>query len=162
MAALPISSPNPGLVTLPTPIPPSITILFTGSKIDTVEQTSAPLVTSGSSPPSLMTAAVTDLSFSCFIQAISIVICLSFGRETFTFNSLSLFTRAESAALVAAAAHVPVVYPVLRDFFLPTGRSLSLISSVLWNIHSHSLNNYFTSVNNKSISSREGKIFTCY
>ena len=55
IAALPISNPNPGFVTLPTPSPPSISIspiLFVNS---TSTKISVPCVTSGSSPPSFMT-----------------------------------------------------------------------------------------------------------
>src|SRR5215211_8251978 len=48
MAALPISRPKPGFVTLPTPLPPSIWILLGFLFKDTVEHISAPCVTSGS------------------------------------------------------------------------------------------------------------------
>src|SRR4026209_1528922 len=153
MAGLPISSPNPGLVTLPTPLPPSIMILSGVSNNDTLAQISAPLVTSGSSPPSLIAAAVTDLSLSYLLQDIFTVICFPLGSETLTFDSLFPFINIESAALVVAAAQVPVVNPVLSELFLPLGILLSLVSSALWNIYFHFLNDYFSPINNNSISS---------
>ena len=55
MAALLISKPKPGLVTIPTPLPPSISILFNSEVSDSSTKISAPWVTSGSSPPSLIT-----------------------------------------------------------------------------------------------------------
>ena len=50
-----ISKPNPGLVTMPTPSPPSISISFIFSVNDNSTIISAPCVTSGSSPPFLIT-----------------------------------------------------------------------------------------------------------
>src|SRR4029078_688934 len=134
IAALPISSPNPGFVTLPTPIPPSIMNLPGVSNNDTLAQISAPFVTSGSSPPSLITAAVTDLSSLCLVQDILIIIFFRFGSETLTFDNFFPSINIESAALVVAAAQVPVVNPVLSDLFLLIRVLPFLVSSALWNM----------------------------
>ena len=50
-----ISKPRPGFVTIPTPSPPSISIWLIESVNDKFTIISAPWVTSGSSPPSLIT-----------------------------------------------------------------------------------------------------------
>ena len=55
IAASPISKPKPGLVTRPTPFPPSISIVFILVVSSKSTMISAPCVTSGSSPPSLIT-----------------------------------------------------------------------------------------------------------
>ena len=63
IAASPIALSSPGLVTRPTPFPPSITIPGS-SLILTLTSIYAPVVTSGSSPPSFMTEQVTFLPLS--------------------------------------------------------------------------------------------------
>src|SRR5688572_18522406 len=84
MAALPISRLRPGLLTLRTPLPPSMLILFAFLLKDTVEHISAPCVASGSSPPSFIAAQVALPPLSFFVQAILSVAVLSFGNETVT------------------------------------------------------------------------------
>src|SRR5215217_6113024 len=109
MAALPISRPKPGFVTLPTPLPPSIWMLLGFLLKDTVEHISAPCVASGSSPPSFIAAQVTLPFSSVFVHAILSVAVLLFGNDTVTCFIGSPLIRAYSAPFVAAVAVVPVV-----------------------------------------------------
>ena len=79
IAGLLISNPRPGLVTIPTPWPPSISISSVFSVIDNLTQISAPWVTSGSSPPSFITilSASSDPNLH---DLIGISICPPFGN----------------------------------------------------------------------------------
>src|SRR5215212_6569232 len=109
MAALPISRPKPGFVTLPTPLPPSIWILLGFLLKETVEHISAPCVASGSSPPSLIAAQVTLPFFSLFVYAILNIASPPFGNDTVTCSIGLPVIRAYSAPFVAAVAVLPVV-----------------------------------------------------
>ena len=112
MAALPGGWSSPFFVTRPTPSPPSIS---TPSPPDsrTVAYISAPCVASMSSPPSFLTA---------HVQSASDIEASSTGRTRRTPLGVEISieprgSRESSmrvAALEAAAAHVPVVCPVLR------------------------------------------------
>ena len=108
IAAEPTSRPRPGLVTLPTPTPPSSFIPGVASQ-QTVEQSSAPWVTSGSSPASLMTLAVTLPSLACSQEWTAKVACTPIGSVIMTVAGACPLHKASSAARVAAVAQAPVV-----------------------------------------------------
>ena len=129
MAGPPTSSPSPGRVTVPTPGPPwktnsHVSGVCTGAllacfasarfrvKVVTI---GSPLVTSGSSPPSLMTVALTSIFSSENVpdtdwQGISIVSPLGRTVWIFRLKSSSMgFFSFRKAAMAAAAAQLPVV-----------------------------------------------------
>ena len=109
MAGPPISRPRPGNVTRPTPSPCKKRIPSpSSSRSATVAQILQPFVTSGSSPASLITAAVASRSPRC-VSATGSVITSPSGRAYDTSLCSSPVSNAISAALAAAVAHDPVV-----------------------------------------------------
>ena len=107
MAALPTLWSKPGLVTRPTPKPPSMSTPGDAFKA-TLAKISAPAVTSGSSPASLAMAQDTKsaprvISSTCSVRSIPLGVC----------SPMDFFSRPVSsiqpAALAAAAAQEPVV-----------------------------------------------------
>src|SRR5919199_2539041 len=115
IAGPPTGSPSPGLVTTPTPSPPSSTSPgFSRHEARAVR--CAPWVTSGSSPASLTTtASAHEPSTSQRSRWKKTRRSLPFlGSFTLTFCCGSPVMRALAAALAAAAAQVPVVQPVLN------------------------------------------------
>ena len=115
MAGPPSSSPRPGLVTMPTPTPPSSS--RPGSpRQRTVAVSRAPWVTSGSSPASLTTTAIAWLSLRVHSSTGKLTRWPD-GRPTSTVWGISPVSSAVVAALAAADAQVPVVQPVRSAFF---------------------------------------------
>ena len=110
IAGRPISSPSPGFVTVPTPIPPSISMPVV-SVILTSVTISAPCVTSGSSPPSLITEHRAQSSPNSQLCRLICTIC-PLGSSTSTHSCLFWSSTAASPAVAPAAAQVPVVKPV--------------------------------------------------
>src|SRR5919107_3272575 len=114
MAGPPTVSPSPGLVTTPTPSPPSSSSPDS-SRHETRAVRCAPSVTSGSSPASLTTTASaheppnSHLSTSNSTRRSAPLP----GSFTSTRACGSPLTSVLVAALAAAAAQVPVVQPVL-------------------------------------------------
>src|SRR5579871_713520 len=110
IAGPPTSSPNPGFVTLATPAPPSIAT--PGSPCSsTSAMSSAPCVQSGSSPASFTTlqrACVSVLS-QRFSKNVT---CFPLGSVVSISLSNPPVARQRAAALAAAAAQAPVVYPL--------------------------------------------------
>src|SRR5215210_153662 len=116
IAGPPTASPNPGLVTTPTPSPRSSAI--PGPSVqETRTVRRAPCVTSGSSPASLTTTASAQapLSSTSHRSTSKETRRLSpfLGSFISTLPCCSPVMRAFAAALAAAAAQVPVVQPVL-------------------------------------------------
>ncbi|RAO39907.1 hypothetical protein ONO23_00477 [Micromonospora noduli] len=113
IAGPPTASPRPGLVTVPTPAPPASRRPGTSVQF-TVAVSSAPWVTSGSSPASLTTTA------SARTGGVPVTSQRSTGKRTrrpagspiSTSCWVVPVTRAVTAALAAAVAHAPVVQPV--------------------------------------------------
>lgn len=140
MAGPPTSSPNPGRVTVPTPCPPWICItccrsppvcsFFSEISMDTVATMGSPFVTSGSSPPSLITVQETSMRRSVnepVTEWTGTAIFSPLGSKTET--SFILFPgmgdrSLRRAALAAAVAHVPVVSPLRRG--RKSGRKCSM------------------------------------
>ena len=114
MAASPTLCFKPGFVTLPTPFPPSIRIPGM-SETDTDARTRMPFVTSGSSPLSFLTAH-TAVPPSSSASSTSSVSGIPFGVAIRTDSGAFPVRSRKAAALAAAAAQVPVVYPK-RSFF---------------------------------------------
>src|SRR5689334_5173466 len=110
MAGSPTSMPRPGLVTMPTPSPPSRRMPGSARQ-RTVAVRCAPWVTSGSSPASLTTTAVAFVA-SCTQDSTSKLTRLPLGRATSTVRWVAWSRSAVAAALAAADAQVPVVQPV--------------------------------------------------
>ena len=134
IAGPPSSRPRPGLVTTPTPTPPSSSRPGS-SRQRTVAVSRAPWVTSGSSPASLTTTAsawVADMVHSSTWNRTR----RPSGRPTSTVSWISPVRSAVVAAFAAAAAQVPVVQPVRSACFLTfavRGRSGSRSSgSLCW------------------------------
>src|SRR6185437_6865574 len=152
IAGPPISRPRPGLVTTPTPSPPSsciapparlIALAFCAatpapatplapSRQETVAVRCAPWVTSGSSPASLTTTACHVPGLSSSQRSTGNVMRCAHrpslpGNETSTRAAGSPDTRAHVAAFAAAAEQVPVVQPLRSAFpprvFMVRGRS---------------------------------------
>ena len=124
MAGPPTSRPSPGLVTTPTPTPPS---RWTPGASDqrTVAVRWAPWVTSGSSPASLTTTASARDGPTSHRSTANGTTRAS-GRTTSTAVCTVWLTRAVVAARAAAALHVPVVQPLRRGpvrTFAVRGRS---------------------------------------
>ena len=117
MAGPPSSRPRPGLVTTPTPTPPSSSIPGS-SRQRTVAVSRAPCVTSGSSPASLTTTA------SAVSSGVRVQVSTGNrtrwpdGRPICTVCWISPVCSAVVAAFAAAAAQVPVVQPVRSACFL--------------------------------------------
>src|SRR5215211_2742230 len=114
IAGPPTGRPRPGLVTTPTPSPPSNS--SPGSSLnETRAVRCAPCVTSGSSPASFTTTASAHVSPTSHLSTSKDTRrSLPFlGSLTSTVSCGSPVSRAFAAALAAAAAQVPVVQPVL-------------------------------------------------
>ena len=117
MAGPPSSRPRPGLVTTPTPTPPSSSI--PGSlRQRTVAVSRAPCVTSGSSPASLTTTASAVSSGVRRAGVHGEADPRPDGRPIWTVSWISPVCSAVVAAFAAAAAQVPVVQPVRSACFL--------------------------------------------
>ena len=116
MAGPPSSSPRPGLVTTPTPTPPSSSRPG-WPRQRTVAVSRAPWVTSGSSPASLTTTAIAWLlARACTRPRGSGPAGRTAGRPPRCVASRRV-ASAVVAALAAADAQVPVVQPVRSAFF---------------------------------------------
>ena len=114
LAAAPTGWFSPGLVTRPTPSPPSISTPGV-SRRDTRAKTRAPSVMSGSSPPSFSTAQEAQpVPARCSSSSASTAIPA--GVMTRTTASHRPDRRNSAAPRAAAAAQVPVVYPQRRRF----------------------------------------------
>ncbi|GAC1559035.1 MAG: hypothetical protein NVS2B5_22110 [Beijerinckiaceae bacterium] len=113
IAGSPGATGNPARVTVPTPSPALNEMPAPGRPCRTVTMTSAPCVTSGSSPASLtMPARAKPSPRSCSASAkAGRAPC---GRVMETGSGKRPVTRASNAARVAAAAQVPVVQPRRR------------------------------------------------
>ena len=151
MAGVPGSRPRPGLVTIPTPTPPSSSIPGASRQV-TVAVRWAPWVTSGSSPASLTTTASARSADSGRpagagrSAARGTSVQESTGKRTrcpdgsaiSTVRCTSPVRRAVAAAFAAAAAHVPVVQPVRSAWprtFAVRGRSGSRSSGPVMTAH---------------------------
>jgi hypothetical protein len=118
IAGRPTSRPSPSLVTIPTPSPPSMRMPGSGSgKTRAVRW--APCVTSGSSPASLTTTASAHPDPSSQRSTGKRTRLPPLGRPISTSRGPAPETRAEAAALAAAAEHVPVVHPLRRPSGAP-------------------------------------------
>ena len=106
MAAAPTGWSSPGFVTRPTPAPPSMEIPGSFCR-ETVAKISAPVVTSGSSPPSFSTAQDTR-SASIRISRTGSVRRIPLGVASSTRSTLRPVSSMQAAALAAAAAQDPV------------------------------------------------------
>ena len=107
MAAFPTGWSRPGLVTRPTPSPPSI--LIPGiPEWATSARTRMPSVTSGSSPLSFRTAQATAFS-EMQISSTSRYSSVPRGVLSRTWGTVSPVSSIRDAALAAAAAQLPVV-----------------------------------------------------
>ena len=107
MAQLPTGTCKPFLVTRPMPVPPSIIKWFSVLN-EARAYTLMPLVTSGSSPESLITAQDTTSSLRSTSQILKVSITPA-GVESCTSLSSCPDTNMVAAARAAAAAHEPVV-----------------------------------------------------
>ena len=110
MAASPTCCQRPGLVTLPTPSPPSM-IISSSSMGVTREHTGMPSVTSGSSPLSFITVQTAPCPSNLPVTSRSSLMPL--GVSISTWDGMLPVITAIAAAFAAAAAHVPVVNPHL-------------------------------------------------
>ena len=110
IAGSPGGTGRPGRVTVPTPSPARNVTPAPGAPARTVARMSAPCVTSGSSPASLITPAVAEPS-SCRVNASAKLGRSPRGSVTSTGSGNSPVTSAANAAFAAAAAQVPVVQP---------------------------------------------------
>ena len=108
IAGSPTAHCKPLAVTTPTPFPPMIPTAPSWSPNRTSAKISAPWVTSGSSPPSLVTEQRTrSLPISIFCRENS-----AFsppGKETATVSVFFCDSSISAAAVAAAAAQLPVV-----------------------------------------------------
>ena len=109
MAAAPTGWSSPALVTRPTPTPPSITT-SEPSLSATRAMTRTPSVMSGSSPASFCTEQTAHVSPRS-ASSTSTTTSMPAGVDTVTEDTVTSPRRSSAAALVAAAAQVPVVYP---------------------------------------------------
>ena len=124
MAAFPTGWSSPRFVTRPTPSPPSM--CTPGSSVRRTEaKMSVPFVTSGSSPLSFSMAQET-LSARIVISRTASSSRMPFGVSSVMVSFLRPVSSIHAAALAAAAAHEPVVYPSRRR--LP---SFSMYCSIL-------------------------------
>src|SRR3954447_4929531 len=110
IAGSPTGRGSPGLVTVPTPGPARKVTPEPAGPCITVTETSAPWVTSGSSPASLTTPAPATPSVSDSVASANDG-CLPWGRSIVTGSGNSPVSSAVYAAVVAAVAHAPVVHP---------------------------------------------------
>ncbi len=123
MAGSPGGSSSPGLVIRPTPSPPQMTT--SGGPVSgparglslTRAPISAPWVTSGSSPASLMTVQTAAAPARRQLWT-GTVMASPVGRATDTAAGGRPSSRRSTAPRAAAAAAVPVVKPVRRRFFI--------------------------------------------
>src|SRR6266498_2514089 len=113
IAGPPSSRPRPGLVTVPTPSPPSSRRPGSARRLRRTVRW-APSVTSGSSPASLTTTASAHPSPSSQRATGKATRRPDPGRPISTRSCGRPLTSAAAAALAAAAAQVPVVQPVRR------------------------------------------------
>ena len=113
IAGSPTASGRPGLVTVPTPGPARNVTPAPGAPYRTVARTSAPWVTSGSSPASLTTPAIANPSPSSSTASANAGL-RSFGSRIPTGSGNSPVSNAVYAAVLAAVAHAPVVQPYRR------------------------------------------------
>jgi len=109
MAGMPTATGSPGRVTVPTPVPPR-RMMSVPALRRTLALITARWVTSGSSPPSLTTAARMP-SPSFRLSRIEMVMRSPMGSSTSTLSGARPVSRCSVAALAAAAAAVPVVKP---------------------------------------------------
>ncbi len=110
IAGSPGGTGSPGRVTVPTPSPAAKRTPEPAGPHITVQRMRAPWVTSGSSPASLMTAAVAlSPARSCSARAKSAR--KPRGRRIVTGSGNPPPSRASNAAFAAAVAHAPVVQP---------------------------------------------------
>ena len=107
MAASPTGTFRPGLVTRPTPSPPS-TWTPGAAETDAVATIRAPSVTSGSSPLNLRTAQRAAFP-SRFASSMGKVRSMPLGVCICTAAGARPVSRSKAAPLAAAAAQVPVV-----------------------------------------------------
>jgi hypothetical protein len=110
MAGSPGDIGSPGRVTVPTPAPALKRIPAPAGKRLSRATTSAPCVTSGSSPASLMTLASAQPS-PCDVRAKANAGVWPRGRRIVTGSGKIPVSRACHAALAAAVAQAPVVQP---------------------------------------------------
>ncbi len=108
---------KPARVTMPTPGPARNVTPLPASPRETVAMMSAPCVTSGSSPASLMMPARAHPSPSSWVARAKLG-RVPFGSVASTGSGNSPVNNASTAARVAAAAHVPVVQPRRRIVWL--------------------------------------------
>ena len=116
MAGSPTGTESPGFVTRPTPTPPVKTSPGLCAK-DTLAQTMEPLVISGSSPLSFTTPQL-QLEADRLVSTRERHSVLPSGTRSFTSDTGLPDSSIRAAPAAAAAAHVPVVYPLL-NFFCP-------------------------------------------
>src|SRR5262245_51252342 len=117
MAGSPGGTGRPGLVTVPTPGPALKVTPVPGTPGRTVAETSAPCVTSGSSPASFTMPAVASPTPD-FCKASAKAGVAPPGKVTSTGSGNSPVINAVQAAFAAAAAQVPVVQPRRKGFCL--------------------------------------------
>src|ERR1700722_15487005 len=125
MAGPPTSRPSPGLVTLPTPSPCRKRTRPGWLLKRTVARSSAPWVASGSSPPSLTVAQVTEPSSSWRVQAMWKTGFWPSGRMMRAVSWSLDSKRQCKAATTQAVALAPVVNPVRVPLGLAWASSLT-------------------------------------
>ena len=113
MAGSPTGIGNPGRVTIPTPSPAKKRTPAPEGPNRTEERMSAPWVTSGSSPASLMIPASAKSSSRRSQSSANEGVC-PLGSLIDTGSGKREETKAQRAALVAAVAQAPVVQPRLK------------------------------------------------
>ncbi len=121
IAGSPGGSASPGRVTMPTPGPARNTTPDPGTPHPTRTRTSAPCVTSGSSPASFTTPA-TAMPASNPVSASANATRPPRGSPISTGSGNAPPTSAAKAAFAAAAAHAPVVQP--RRNAVPTPHAI--------------------------------------
>ena len=109
IAALPTGWSKPGLVTLPTPSPPSIKINFVSGFISTLAYIISLWVASISSPPSLRIPQVTTPFPSLHTSSTCNIILSPLGTKTSTVLIVLLPNNIIAPALAAPCAQTPVV-----------------------------------------------------
>ena len=111
IAGPPTANPSPGLVTMPTPVPPRTSMPPPPERRLTSAVSRAPWVTSGSSPASL-TLTARARSPSVQPSSMAKVTRWPLGSRHSTRPGTCPDTRPRTAAVAAAAALAPVVKPV--------------------------------------------------
>ena len=125
IAGSPGASARPGRVTVPTPSPAAKRRPVPGGPRRTLATTSAPCVTSGSSPASLTMPALAAPSERLVVASVKPARPPR-GSGISTGSGKPWPTSAEQAAFAAAAAQLPVVQPRLSG---PAGTPSSVVSS---------------------------------